>query len=56
MAKRDDRRLLVCEGCGAAYPGFRAENGEFKIIGGPACPNCGATEFAEVDEETPEER
>ena len=49
MSKRDDRRLVLCEGCGAAYPGFRAENGELKMISGPDCPDCGSSEFSEVD-------
>ena len=51
MAKKNDRRLVVCEGCEEAYPGFQTESGDIKIVGGPACPNCGGSDFTEIDAE-----
>ena len=49
MAKKKDRRLIVCAECEEAYPGFRAASGDLKIVGGPVCPNCGGNDFAEVE-------
>ena len=48
MAKKKDRRLILCVECEEAYPGFRAASGDLKIVGGPVCPNCGGDDFAEV--------
>ena len=49
MAKKEDRRLVTCEQCRQTYPGFRREDGELRVVGGPTCPNCDSSSFAEVD-------
>lgn len=49
MSRKEDRQLVGCEQCGRTYPGFQIEDGEFRVIGGPTCPNCGASSFVEVD-------
>lgn len=49
MSKKDDRRLVACEQCDRTYPGFRQEDGELHVVGGPSCPSCGSSSFAEVE-------
>ena len=52
MAKKKDRRLVVCEQCERTYPGFQSDDGELNVVGGPACPNCGASALEEVEVST----
>lgn len=48
MPQKDDRRLVVCERCKQTYPGYQRETGELSVVGGPACPNCNSSSFAEI--------
>lgn len=49
MLRKDQRQLIICEQCGQTYPGFERENGELHVVGGPTCPNCESSSFAEVE-------
>ena len=48
MSRKDERQLVACEQCGRTYPGFERADGQLHVVGGPTCPNCESTSFAEV--------
>lgn len=49
MSRKEERQLVACEQCGRTYPGFQREDGDLHVVGGPTCPNCESSSFAEVD-------
>ena len=47
-SRKDERRLVACTQCERTYPGFRRQDGTIHVVGGPTCPNCDSSSFAEV--------